>query len=184
MEEMTKNIRYIINYTEGQLSERKMRKFEMDLRINKELEQDYVVYSQINEFLRAKSDLDEVRNDPALLEIDSVVKETISEYQRNPDKIKNTQKFIQDSLNERILDLNLKEEVNQIKRDIHESENRLEARIKELEILLRKDVEILRAETKRDLAETKAELIRWVVGVGILQLTIITALLLKFVNQI
>ena len=59
----------------------------------------------------------------------------------------------------------------------------LEARIKELEILLRKDVEILRAETKRDLAETKAELIRWVVGVGILLLTIITALLLKLVNQ-
>jgi hypothetical protein len=72
----------------------------------------------------------------------------------------------------------------EIKRDIHESENRLEARIKELEILLRKDVEILRAETKRDLAETKAELIRWVVGVGILQLTIITALLLRLVNQI
>ena len=68
----------------------------------------------------------------------------------------------------------------EIKRDIHESENRLEARIKELEILLRKDVEILRAETKRDLAETKAELIRWVVGVGILQLTIITALLLNW----
>ena len=60
----------------------------------------------------------------------------------------------------------------------------LEARIKELEILLRKDVEILRAETKRDLAETKAELIRWVVSIGILQLTIITALLLKPVNQI
>jgi hypothetical protein len=72
----------------------------------------------------------------------------------------------------------------EIKRDIHESENRLEARIKELEILLRTDVEILRAETKRDLAETKAELIRWVVGVGILQLTIITALFLKLVNQI
>ena len=38
--------------------------------------------------------------------------------------------------------------------------------------------------TKRDLAETKAELIRWVVGVGILQLTIITALLLKLANQL
>ncbi len=72
----------------------------------------------------------------------------------------------------------------EIKRDIHDSENRLEVRIKELEIVLRKDVELLRAETKRDLAETKAELIRWVVGVGLLQLTIITALLLKLVNQI
>ncbi len=63
-----------------------------------------------------------------------------------------------------------------LKRDIHESENRLEVRIKELEISLRKDIEVLRAEVKRDIAETKAELIRWVVGVGVLQLTIITAL--------
>jgi len=71
-----------------------------------------------------------------------------------------------------------------LKRDIHESENRLEVRIKELEISLRKDIEVLRAEVKRDIAETKAELIRWVVGVGVLQLTIITALLLKLANQI
>ena len=71
-----------------------------------------------------------------------------------------------------------------LKRDIQESENRLEVKIKELEITLRKDIEILRAEVKRDIAETKAELIRWVVGVGILQLTIITALLLKLANQI
>jgi len=71
-----------------------------------------------------------------------------------------------------------------LKRDIHESEYRLEVKIKELEITLRKDIEILRAEVKRDIAETKAELIRWVVGVGILQLTIITALLLKLANQI
>ena len=59
-----------------------------------------------------------------------------------------------------------------LKRDIHESENRLEVRIKELEISLRKDIEVLRAEVKRDIAETKAELIRWVVGVGVLRLTI------------
>ena len=71
-----------------------------------------------------------------------------------------------------------------LKRDIQESENRLEVRIKELEITLRKDIEILRAEVKRDIAETKAELIRWVVGVGLLQLTIITALLLKLANQL
>ena len=70
-----------------------------------------------------------------------------------------------------------------LRRDIQESENRLEVKIKELEITLRKDIEILRAEVKRDIAETKAELIRWVVGVGILQLTIITALLLKLANQ-
>ena len=78
-----------------------------------------------------------------------------------------------------------------LKRDIHESENRLEVRIKELEISLKKDIEVLRAEMKKDIAETgrsiaetKAELIRWVVGVGVLQLTIITALLLKLANQL
>lgn len=73
---------------------------------------------------------------------------------------------------------------SEIKRDIHESENKLEIRIKELETTLRKDIEILRAETKRDQAETKAELIRWVVGVGILQIGIITALLLRLVDRI
>ena len=71
-----------------------------------------------------------------------------------------------------------------LKRDIQESENRLEVKIKKLESTLRKDIEVLRADMKRDIAETKAELIRWVVGVGILQLTIITALLLKLANQL
>ncbi len=78
-----------------------------------------------------------------------------------------------------------------ITRDIHESENKLELRIKEVEIkikeletTLRKDIEILRAESKRDIAETKAELVRWVVGVGILQIAMITALLLRLANHI
>lgn len=73
-----------------------------------------------------------------------------------------------------------------IQRDIVESENRLEYRIKEVEYRikevetsLRKDIEILRAETKRDIAETKAELIRWVVGVGVLQSATLAALMLK-----
>lgn len=48
-----------------------------------------------------------------------------------------------------------------IKRDIHTSENRLEIRIKELETTLSKDIEVLRAETKTHIAETKAELGRW-----------------------
>jgi ribosomal protein L32 len=32
------------------------------------------------------------------------------------------------------------------------------------------------------LAETKADLIRWIVGVGLLQITLITALLLKLIH--
>ena len=47
--------------------------------------------------------------------------------------------------------------------------------IKELEL----KIEVLRAELKRDMAETKAELIRWIIGAGFLQTALITALLLK-----
>jgi hypothetical protein len=37
--------------------------------------------------------------------------------------------------------------------------------------------------TKRDLAETKADLIRWVVSVGLLQITIIVALMLRLAGE-
>ena len=56
----------------------------------------------------------------------------------------------------------------------------LDARIKETELT----IELVRSELKRDIAETKAELIRWVVAVGLLQITIITALLLKLVGKL
>ena len=56
----------------------------------------------------------------------------------------------------------------------------LDARIKETEL----KIELVRSDLKRDIAETKAELIRWVVGVGLLQITIITALLLKLIGTI
>jgi hypothetical protein len=45
--------------------------------------------------------------------------------------------------------------------------------------LLRRDMDDLRADLKGDIAETKAELIRWVVAVGVLQITLIAALLIK-----
>lgn len=47
--------------------------------------------------------------------------------------------------------------------------------IREIEL----KIELVRSELKRDISETKAELIRWVVGVGLLQTVLITALLLK-----
>lgn len=58
--------------------------------------------------------------------------------------------------------------------------------LKELELVLKRDIElmkmdieVLRSDTKAQIAESKADLIRWVVGVGLLQITIITALILK-----
>lgn len=44
---------------------------------------------------------------------------------------------------------------------------------------LKRDSELLKAELKKDLAETKAEMIRWVVGVGILQTTLIVGILAR-----
>jgi len=61
------------------------------------------------------------------------------------------------------------------KRDLKELEVKLESRIKETEL----KIELVRSELKRDIAETKAELVRWVVGVGVLQTVLITALVLK-----
>lgn len=56
--------------------------------------------------------------------------------------------------------------------------------LKELETNLRKDIEILRLETKRDIAENKADLIRWVVGVGLLQTTLIAGLFFRLAGKI
>ncbi|MDP2902969.1 MAG: DUF1640 domain-containing protein [Methylovulum sp.] len=56
----------------------------------------------------------------------------------------------------------------------------LDARIKETEL----KIELVKSELKRDIAETKADLIRWVVGVGLLQITIIAGLLLKIAGTI
>jgi hypothetical protein len=47
--------------------------------------------------------------------------------------------------------------------------------IRELEL----KIEMLRADLKKDIAETKSDLIRWIVGAGLLQTALITALLLK-----
>ena len=55
------------------------------------------------------------------------------------------------------------------KRDLKELELRLEARIKDTELKI---------------VESKAELVRWVVGVGILQTALIAALLVKLSLQV
>lgn len=49
---------------------------------------------------------------------------------------------------------------------------------------LKHDIELLRLELKRDIAETKAELTRWVIGAGLLQTTVIVGVLLKVANLI
>lgn len=55
------------------------------------------------------------------------------------------------------------------KRDLKELELKLESRIKDTELKI---------------VETKAELIRWVVGVGLLQITIIAGLMMRLTGKL
>lgn len=63
----------------------------------------------------------------------------------------------------------------QFQGELHYTDLATKPDIRELEL----KIELVRAELKRDMAETKAELIRWIVGAGFLQTALITALLLK-----
>ncbi|WP_333876408.1 DUF1640 domain-containing protein [Methylobacter sp.] len=56
--------------------------------------------------------------------------------------------------------------------------------LKELEALLRRDTKELELKVAKDIAESKADLIRWVVGVGLLQITIIAGLLFRLTGKI
>jgi hypothetical protein len=46
---------------------------------------------------------------------------------------------------------------------------------------LRKEIEVVKAGREAKIAETKADLIRWVVSVGVLQTAIIAALLMRLI---
>jgi hypothetical protein len=47
---------------------------------------------------------------------------------------------------------------------------------------IRSDIDALRHEMKTMIADTKADLVRWVVGVGLLQMALITGLVLKLAH--
>ncbi len=118
---MTKNINYIIDYYEGRLSQREMRVFEKSLTNNKELQAEYLLYCQVNEYMRGRSDLEDVKNDPTLQETRSMVNETIYSYNGKPGYIKDNREFVTDALNERIINRELQQEIDQIKKEIDEN---------------------------------------------------------------
>jgi regulator of protease activity HflC (stomatin/prohibitin superfamily) len=74
--------------------------------------------------------------------------------------------------------------LEQARHDYHLDELATKRELRELEL----KIELIRSDLKKDIAESKAELIRWVVGmvagVGFLQISIITALILKLTNTI
>ena len=56
--------------------------------------------------------------------------------------------------------------------------------MKDLETTLKHDIELLRADTGRLIAESKADLTRWIIGAGFLQTTLLIGVLLTISHLI
>jgi predicted amino acid-binding ACT domain protein len=92
----------------------------------------------------------------------------------------------------------LRETELRLQKEIKEVEAKLHKEILEVEAALRVEIEKVRLEIKEvelrlqreirgvevKVAESKAELVRWVVGVGLLQTTLLTAVLLRIAHLI
>jgi hypothetical protein len=74
--------------------------------------------------------------------------------------------------------------LEQARHDYHLDDLATKRDMKELETALARDVKELELKLQKEIAETKADLIRWVVGVGLLQITIIAGLLLRLTGKV
>ena len=92
------------------------RNFEDDMEIKSE---DSLLLGSINEYMMGRLDLEEVRNDPALPGMESVVKEMISDYNINRANSKNNKNFIRDIFAGDISDEKLLNEIGNIKYEIN-----------------------------------------------------------------
>jgi hypothetical protein len=78
-------------------------------------------------------------------------------------------------------------EIKEVEAKLHKEIQQTQLEIKEVEARLSKEIHLLDlkiAENTSKIAETKAELVRWVVGVGLLQTTLISGILLKVAHLI
>ncbi len=63
--------------------------------------------------------------------------------------------------------------------DILDRQMATKAEVEEHDHHLQHALEVMRLELKRDIAESKAELTRWVIGAGVLQTTLVIGVLLR-----
>ena len=69
--------------------------------------------------------------------------------------------------------------LEQARHDYHLDEIATKRDLKELETNLEHKIEMLRADTGKAIAESKADLTRWIIGAGFLQTVLIIGVLLK-----
>lgn len=82
-------------------------------------------------------------------------------------------------LDELALKRDLKELETALRRDMGVMEAGLKRELAELEVNLSHKIELLKADTGRNIAECKADLTRWIISAGVLQTSIIIAVLMK-----
>lgn len=92
--------------------------FEDDMPFNRE---DSALSESISEYMKGRIDLEEVRNDPGLPGMESIVKEMISDYNKTRAKTKNNENFITDIFAKGISDEKLLDEISHIKLEINHS---------------------------------------------------------------
>lgn len=95
---MRNYIGYIIDYTDGKLTDSKRKWFEYELFHNKSLLEEYELFTHIKNSMRGKFDLEEVLNDPELPNVNILANQIILEYKKNPNKNNNNADFISNSL--------------------------------------------------------------------------------------
>jgi hypothetical protein len=72
--------------------------------------------------------------------------------------------------------------LEQARHDYHLDDLSTKRDLKEMEATLDHKIELLRADTGRMIAESKADLTRWIIGAGFLQTTLIIGVLLKIAH--
>jgi hypothetical protein len=109
-----------INLSPDKASEKVVNKsFEDNLLLNSE---DSDLFGTIGKYMRARLDLEDVRNDPGLSGMDGIVKEMISDYNKNRFRNGNNEKFIRDIFASESYDEKIIEEIRNIKLEISNSE--------------------------------------------------------------
>ena len=74
--------------------------------------------------------------------------------------------------------------LEQARHDYHLDDVTTKRDLKEMETALDHKIELLRSDTARMIAESKADLTRWIIGAGFLQTTLIIGVLLKIARLI
>lgn len=108
----------IIDYSEGNLSVMDRVKFESELKINAELNDEYRLFLMVNEVMQAKIDLDEIYSDGNLPQAEVESDLLVTEFKKQPSRYADINIFVENSLLS-IEDLEAKREIDQIMAEIN-----------------------------------------------------------------